>query len=486
MSVANGASGPSKNTPKPEQKKLPAAQETSQMSRHSAAAPSRSKHRHRFWSWRITLPVPTALRRMARKPRAKIGAGIVVVAVLALLGYALIPIGTPRTVHLAKAFTGNLVQTVATSGQLSSGVYNLSFFASGRIVQVVAKVGQKVKSGDVLAELDVTPLQDALTTAKAQLRLAQVAYNDALIGLQNAQQSQATADVAARDAYNAVANPPPGQPTPTPQQLQQARDNLSYTQAQSQNIISAAQSQSDLAKLQVDVAQAQETDAEHNLDNSVLRAPITGQVAQVNATVGQAVSVHDSNAQPLIVLENLGPIQLIGQVHETDVSNVQVGWPVNFTVRAFPQFVFTGTVASISPLPQDTPNGVMYHVTIAIAPESVAQARLFPQMSVPTISITTQEAFGAILIPIAALTFAQAEVAAGHISSAAAVAATQAAQNLIINANGDNLKDGLASFVLRWQKGKLVALSIVLGISDGTYTVVLAGLAVDQPVVVNA
>jgi HlyD family secretion protein len=486
MSQPTGPGGPPADLAEFETTRIPAEQPTRRMPRVGIFTATRPQHPRPSGNEPFTVRGPAALRSTARDPRVLIGAGIATVLVIALLSYALIPTGTARTVHVAKAFIGNVVQTVATSGELSSGVYNLSFFASGRIAEVDVKVGQQVQSGDVLARLDVTPLQDALTTAKAQVRVAQVAYNNALIALQNAENAQATADAAAQDAYNAVAHPPAGKATPTPQQTQTARDTLRAAQTQAQNAVNAAQSSADLAQSQVDVAQSQETTAEHNLDNADLRAPISGQVGQVNATLGQAVGVNGSNPQPLIVLVNLSTLQLTGQVRETDVGAVQVGWPVNFTVRAFPQFTFAGTVASISPIPQVGAQSVGYAVTIAIAPESASQARLFPQMSAPAITITTQEAIGAVLIPTAAITYARGQVASGRISVTAAGAATQVAQGLIVNAEGDSLKNGLASYVLQWQGGKQVAEPVVLGITDGTYTVVLAGLSSGQPVLMGA
>jgi uncharacterized protein YaaW (UPF0174 family) len=105
---------------------------------------------------------------------------------------------------------------------------------------------------------------------------------------------------------------------------------------------------------------------------------------------------------------------------------------------------------------------------------------------VPTITITTQEALGAVLIPTSALTFAQAQVAKGRVSRAAAAAATQVAQSLIVNATDDGLKAGTATYVLQWQGGKLVAEPVVVGFSDGAYTVILAGLTIGQPVVLSA
>jgi multidrug efflux pump subunit AcrA (membrane-fusion protein) len=183
-----------------------------------------------------------------RDPRIFIAAGAVALVVIVLLVVALLPGVPARQSVVGAAFQGNLAQTVATSGQLSSGIYNLSFFASGRIDSIDVHVGQTVKAGTVLAQLDVTQLQDALNTAEAQLAVAQVAYNNALIGLKNAQDNQTAVDAAAQDAYNAVATPQAGQSTPTPQQLQTAQDKLNEAETQAQNLVNAAQAQVDLTK----------------------------------------------------------------------------------------------------------------------------------------------------------------------------------------------------------------------------------------------
>jgi multidrug resistance efflux pump len=421
-----------------------------------------------------------------RDPRVFIAAGAVALVVIVLLVVALIPSAPARQSVVGMAFQGNLTQTVTTSGQLSSGIYNLSFFASGRIDTIDVQVGQTVTAGTVLAQLDVTQLQDALNTAQAQVAVAQVAYNNALIGLTNAQNNQTAVDAAAQDAYNAVATPQAGQSTPTPQQVQAAQDTLHEAETQAQNQVNAAQAQVDLTKSQVAAAQTEVDAAQHNLANSTLRAPVDGQVADVNANVGEVVGSGGTTG-PLIVLVNLNTLQASGYVDELRITQVQVGWPVAFTVRAFPNDTFYGIVAAVSPIPhQDQQGNVSYQVSVAIDSQSAAQARLFPAMTVPTITLTTNEAFGAILIPNAALNAAQDDVRTGKLSTAAAQTATQQAQQLIVNAADSATKEGVATYVAQWHKGALVAIPIVIGISDGTDTVVLAGLNVGDPVVLSA
>ena len=433
------------------------------------------------------MPTITAMQRLGQSlgPRGWILAGLAAIIIIGAVVLVASPSPAPRKIVVGTIFQGNLVQTTASSGQLSSGIFHLSFFASGTIAEIDVRVGQNVAIGTVLAQLDVTPLQDALRTADAQLAVAQVAYNNALIALKSAQDNQSASDAAAQDAYNAVATPGGGQATPTTQQLQQAQDELNKALAAAQALVDAAQNQVDLTKSQVTVAQTQVATAKHNLANSTLRAPVAGQVASVNGNVGETVGVTGTASNPLIVLTNLATLQATGLVDETQIGAVQMGWPVTFTVRAFPQMIFLGTVANISSIPHPEKVGVGYDVTIAIAPQSAAQARLFPAMTVPSITITTQEAVGALLIPNAALSFAQNAIHQKLLTANSGQLALQQAQQFIVNATDDALKQGKAAFVTQWQHGKLVAVPVVIGLADATNTVVLAGLNLNDPFVLS-
>ena len=442
---------------------------------------------------RVKTPHPprTALSLLARIGQSlglRIGilAGLAVSVVLAAVALVTSAAANPRNVVVVgMVFQGNVVQTIPSKGQLSSGIFHLGFFASGTIAEIDVTVGQNVAAGTMLAQLDVTPLQDALTTANARLSVDQVAYNNALLALKSAQDNQYTSDVVAQDAYNAVATPLAHQPTPTPQQLQQAQDALNNAYTTSQTAVNNAQNQADLTKSQVTVAQSQVAAAEHNLANATLRAPVAGQVAAVNGNVGETVGVTGTASNPLIVLTNLTALQVTGLVDETQIGAVQMGWPVAFTVRAFPQMAFFGTVANISPIPHPEKVGVGYDVTMAIAPQSAAQARLFPAMTVPSITITTQEAVGALLIPNVALSFAQNATQQNLLAANSGQLALQQAQQFIVNATDGALKQGKAAIVTQWQHGKLIAVPVVLGLSDGTNTVVLAGLSLNDPIVLS-
>src|SRR6478672_432778 len=115
--------------------------------------------------------------------------------------------------------TGNITKTITTSGTVSaSATSNLNFSATGseKVTKVNVTVGQAVKEGDVLAEVDATDAQNALKTAQASLASAQANLQQMLSGSTAAQlaaadqtlgQAQAAYDKAVR-AMNTLRQPP--------------------------------------------------------------------------------------------------------------------------------------------------------------------------------------------------------------------------------------------------------------------------------------
>ncbi len=427
-----------------------------------------------------------------RNPRIWIAAGLLVVILAGVLFFVTRPSKTPLAFNTGQVTEGNLTLSANATGPISAGTYNLSFAANALVTEIDVHVGQQVTAGQVIAKEDPTSLQDALTTAQRQLSAAQSGYNSALVSLQDAQSSQSASDASALDAYNSVATPGAGKPTPTPQQLQQARDQLNQSEVQAQNQVNQAQSQVNSASAQVSSAQAAVTTAQHNLANATLTAPVAGEIAAINGEVGEMSNAGGSSSSgsgaggsgggAFITLVNLNSLQIVAQVNEADIGNVNVGWPVSFTVQAFPQDTFTGTVASISPIGQTTSNVVTYPVTIAIDQKSASQARLFPGMTA-SVTITTQEAIDAILVPNTAISYARTAIRNGLITTSAAQSALVAAQQMIVN--DDSLKSGTAGFVAELKNGKLTLIPIVTGLAGTSTTVVLAGLQSGDTVVVG-
>ena len=120
-------------------------------------------------------------------------------------------------VQTATVTTGSIAKTVSTTGTVAAqSTTNLSFDQSGRVTAVNVKLGQEVKQGDVLAEVDSTTLQRSLSTAQVGLSSAQTRLNQLLEGStasvlaaadQSLVQAQASYDEAVRALQDLQAGP---------------------------------------------------------------------------------------------------------------------------------------------------------------------------------------------------------------------------------------------------------------------------------------
>src|SRR5207237_10032944 len=150
--------------------------------------------------------------------------------------------------------------------------------------------------------------------------------------------------------------------------------------------------------------------AQNNMAAAVLTAPTGGTIAGLNGTVGQYISggasgssssatSTSSTSSAFITLSDLSTPQVSASVSEADIGKVQPGQKVNFSVTAYPGKTFTGTVAAIVPAGTTTSNVVTYTVLISVDQTNV---QLLPSMTA-TVTIVTQEAAGAVLVPNAAI-----------------------------------------------------------------------------------
>lgn len=412
-----------------------------------------------------------------------IASGIVILSLL--IGAIFIAKGrkqtTPTTYQFATARQGNIILSVSATGPVQSGLYNLSFNGTGKISEIDVSVGQQVKQGQVLAKLDPTSLQDALNQAKNSLTSAQIGYNNSLISLQNTQnQGQANLNSAYDQEQNALhtctteSNPPPNC-------TQAAQDQYAATQAQVNAQNASAQAQVNSTQAQLQSAQTQVQTAEDTIGNTTLTAPHDGVVATVNGIVGENAS---SGSTAFIQIIDLSSLQVMASINEADVGNVADGQSVTFTTDAYPNITFTGTVSAISPLGQTSSNVVTYAATINVDTTNLHGKKLYPGMTATT-TIITAERQNVMEVPNTALTFAiQAANPNGlHlITRTAAIQALQQARALLQKLSAqttapvpstDTLRAGLA---LERVNGSWVTIPVVVGLSDGTNTEVVAGL----------
>ena len=224
-----------------------------------------------------------------------------------------------------------------------------------------------------------------------------------------------------------------------------------------------------------------------NPSDAVLTAPHAGTVTAINGAVGASSSVGNSNTH-FIQIVDASSLQIVAAVNETDVGKVAVGNSVQFTINAYGNQQFAGTVNAIAPQGQTVSNVVTYPVTINVDMNSIKGVNVLPSMTA-NVSIITQSRTNVLLIPVGAVNFAQAEASQGLIPQGqVANALTQARQKLtdLQNAGSSAQDNPSPAFVLVPQNGQLVAMPVVLGLSDGTVYEVLSGLSEGQTIATSS
>jgi HlyD family secretion protein len=323
---------------------------------------------------------------------------------------------------------GDIASTVSATGSvLPEREANLNFQGAGSVAKVAVKVGDQVRSGQVLAELDTSDIELAVRQAEISLRQAEAqlkqlsegpnasdlaaavaaldsaksGYEQVLKGSDKDQLAAARAQVEqarvtleqAQQAYDKIKDQPNAGMFPQSQQLQVATINYDTAQANyrvatrganSSQVAAAqaqvAQAESALDRLkrgasaaQVEVAQAAVEQAQlgveqakRRLTNARISAPWNGIITAVNAVEG---TLSGGLGGPAIQMADTSKYHLDVQVDELDVASLAPDQTVAVEVDALPEQKLTGSVISIAPAAAATPTGgVSYKVRIDIAP----------------------------------------------------------------------------------------------------------------------
>jgi hypothetical protein len=191
-----------------------------------------------------------------------------------------------------------------------------------------------------------------------------------------------------------------------------------------------------------------------------------------------------------ITIADMNAPQASGLVSYRDIGEMRIGQAANFRVeQASTSTIFTGVVTGISPNSQGTGAALSYPVILRIDPASVGNVKLRAGM-IATISIITRARYHAIVIANGALTYARDEAppdGSGTLTSAQidnALASAHTMETSLIASGFDDVSDPLtASYLVGFANEKYVAIPVVLGLSDGSQTEVVEGLASGQSVV---
>ncbi|MBD3307283.1 HlyD family efflux transporter periplasmic adaptor subunit [candidate division KSB3 bacterium] len=255
------------------------------------------------------------------------------------------------------------------SGNVEVTEVDVGFTLSGRIHELLAAEGDRVRKGDLLARLDDAELQIMVTQKRAALNEAQVQLEDLKTGARPQQIEEAKAGVnaaeaqlskaqkdyermkalyaqhlipasqldSARTAYHAVIA-----------QKKQARERLSLLQeGPTQDAVQAA-------TYRVEQAEAALQAAEERLEDSFITAPTTGVILQQNVEVGEIIVA----GTPVYTIGDLAKPWIKVYIKENKLGLVKLGQRVEVTTDSYPNKVYEGRVTYISSEAEFTPKSV--------------------------------------------------------------------------------------------------------------------------------
>ncbi|WP_324023170.1 efflux RND transporter periplasmic adaptor subunit [Aeromonas caviae] len=232
----------------------------------------------------------------------------------------------------ASAKTRDLEQLIMADGTLKARKQvSVGAQVSGQIKKLHVTLGQEVKQGDLLVEIDDLPQQNALKDALAQRDNLQAQLDSKEATLRNARLAyQRQQQIVARGLGSTADH-------------DSAKATLDETLAD----IRALNAQRVQAEIAVDTARV-------NLGYTRILAPLSGTVVAVPVEEGQTLNASQSTPT-LLKIAQLDTMTVEARISEADVINVRVGMPVYFTILGNSQRRFEGSLRAIEPAP-DTIN----------------------------------------------------------------------------------------------------------------------------------
>ena len=312
-----------------------------------------------------------------------IGVGIVLLGAVVL--YAFASGGTKiDPSKLAKVEKGDLAKSVVATGKIEPITkVEIKSKASGIVKKLYVDYGDKVKKGQILAELDKEEIYARVEQARAQLEASSASANATRADLQRAKVDAEGPDVPllkrAYDRANGMAK----DGIVSASALDDAQKN--YEMSLNKQNVAKAQLQVLQAKIgqaQAQVAQdrANLKQLEEQLGYTTIESPIDGIVLSRDVEIGDAVSsilVLGSSATLVMTLGDTSEVYVKGKVDESDIGKVYMSQPARIKVESFKDKTFTGKVTKISPMGVEKDNVTTFEVRVSINnPEGVLKANM--------------------------------------------------------------------------------------------------------------
>jgi HlyD family secretion protein len=274
---------------------------------------------------------------------------------------------------LAKVEKGDLAKSVVATGKVEPITkVEVKSKASGIVKKLFVDAGDKVKKGQLLAQLDKDEIQAQVEQSKAALAAAEASLKSAEADYERAKVDAEGPDVPllkrAYDRANGMAK----DGVVSASALDDAEKNYQMA-LNKQNVAKAqvtvlkakiSQSQAQVAQDQANLKQLEE-----QLSYTDIESPIDGVVLSRDVEMGDAVSsilVLGSSATLVMTLGDTSEVYVKGKVDESDIGKVYLGQPARIKVESFKDKTFNGKVTKISPMGVEKDNVTTFEVRVSI------------------------------------------------------------------------------------------------------------------------
>lgn len=356
---------------------------------------------------------------------SKIWIAVIVIVVIAVAAWALSGGKKEEEINFKEEAvkTETLQNSVTATGTIEAVTsVTVGTQVSGIVNKLYVDYNSQVKKGQVIAELDKTNLLSELNTAKANLASATSNLSYQAANMNRYQTLYKKGLVSADEYENAL---------------------LTYRQAKEQ----VASSKENVQKAQT------------NLGYATITSPIDGTVISKSVEEGQTVAASFNTPELFTIAKDLTNMQVVANVDEADIGGVKEGDRVTFTVDAYPDDTFEGTVKQVRLEATTTNNVVTYEVVIS-APNT--DLKLKPGLTA-NVTIYTQERSGILAVANKALRFTPTKETVGK-------------DMKIVDCKGKNK-------VWTLSDKTLTAHPVTIGQTDGVHTEIIKGIKKGQKIV---
>ncbi|MCZ4053798.1 efflux RND transporter periplasmic adaptor subunit [Oxalobacter sp. OxGP1] len=269
--------------------------------------------------------IPDKIKQL-KKPKIWIGASTIIVLIAAAVLFWIMTQEDDVTYMTERVRSGNINQVVEATGEVAAvNLVSVGAQVSGQIKKLYVVLGQEVKQGEMIAEIDSQTQENTLNTDKAKLSnyKAQLEARKIILNISKKQYDRELVLIKTNSTSQ--------------ESLENARNAYATAKA------NVNEMESLITQTQIAI----NTD-ETNLGYTKIRAPLDGTIVSVPVEEGQTVNANQTT--PTIVqIANLNDMEIDIEISEGDITKVKPGMDVTYTILSEPNTIFKAKLDSIDP-----------------------------------------------------------------------------------------------------------------------------------------